>query len=103
TADFPDDVTFTVGQSDPRKDWNYAQWTLYSTKPVWTIRFDLAGAPAAGEAWLTLGFASAQPARAALTRLQVKVNGQLVETIGLPKTGTAGYRGSMQDSPYNVR
>jgi rhamnogalacturonan endolyase len=36
------------------------------------------------------------------TRLQVKVNGTLVETIGLPKTGTAGYRGSMQDSEYHV-
>jgi rhamnogalacturonan endolyase len=35
--------------------------------------------------------------------LQVKVNGKLVETVGLPKTGTAGYRGSMQDSQYNLR
>jgi rhamnogalacturonan endolyase len=100
-ADFPDDVTFVVGKSDPAKDWNYAQWTLYAKRPVWTIRFEMA--EAAGEATLTIGFASAQPARAAQTRLQVKVNGKLVETVGLPKTGTAGYRGSMQDSQYNLR
>jgi rhamnogalacturonan endolyase len=100
-ADFPDDVTFVVGKSDPAKDWNYAQWTLYAKRPVWTIRFEMA--EAAGEATLTIGFASAQPARAAQTRLQVKVNGKQVETVGLPKTGTAGYRGSMQDSQYNLR
>ena len=102
-ADFPEDVTYTIGKSDPAKDWNYAQWALYSKRPVWTIRFDMADAPEPGEATLTIGFASAQPARGALTRLQVKVNGKLIETIGLPKTGTAGYRGSMQDSQYNLR
>jgi rhamnogalacturonan endolyase len=102
-TDFPDDVTYTIGKSDPAQDWNYAQWTSYASRPVWTIRFDMPEAPAVGEGVLTIGFASAQPARGTLTRLQVKVNGRLIETIGLPKTGTAGYRGSMQDSPYNLR
>ena len=102
-TDFPQDVTFTIDRSDPAKDWNYAQWATYATKPVWTVRFDLPAA-AAGEAALTIGFASAQPPRGGRrTRLEVKVNGTLVETIGLPKTGTAGYRGSMQDSQYNLR
>ena len=100
--EFPHDVTFTIGESDPAKDWNYAQWTLYSEKPAWTIRFR-ADAAAAGSATLTLAFASSQPARGGLTNLEVRVNGELVETIHLPKTGTAGYRGSAQDSPWNVR
>jgi rhamnogalacturonan endolyase len=100
-GDFPEDVTYTIGKSDPAKDWNYAQWALYAKTPWWTVRFDINEA-SPGDAILTIGFASAQPARAALTRLQVKVSGTLVETIGLPKTGTAGYRGSMQDSQYNL-
>jgi rhamnogalacturonan endolyase len=101
-TDFPDDVTFTIGQSDPAKDWNYAQWTITAKRPVWTIRFDTPE-PLSGQATLTIGFASAQPTRSPQTRLQVKVNGTLIETVGLPKTGTAGYRGSMQDSQYNLR
>jgi rhamnogalacturonan endolyase len=101
-VDFPEDVTFTIGKSDPAKDWNYAHWTRYTKRPGWIIRFD-APAALAGEATLTIGFASAQPSAGARTRLEVKVNGALVETIGLPKTGTAGYRGSMQDSAYNLR
>jgi rhamnogalacturonan endolyase len=100
--DFPDDVTFTVGASDPAKDWNYAQWALYVKKPVWTIRFASDGR-AAGPATLTLAFSSAQPQRGGVTNLQVKVNGNLVDTVHLPKTGTAGYRGGAQDSPWNVR
>jgi len=100
--DFPDDVTFTVGESDPARDWNYAQWALYMKKPVWTIRFR-DDSPAPGTATLTLAFASAQPQRGRVTNLQVKVNGTLIDTIHLPKTGTAGYRGGAQDSPWNVR
>lgn len=100
--DFPEDVTFTVGASDPAKDWNYAQWALYAKRPVWTIRFSSEGRYT-GQAALTLAFASAQPQRGRVTNLEVKVNGVLIDTIHLPKTGTAGYRGSAQDSPWNVR
>jgi rhamnogalacturonan endolyase len=100
--EFPEDVAFTIGESDPARDWNYAQWSLYSKKPAWTIRFRTDGAQA-GTATLTLAFASAQPARGPATNLEVKVNGTLVDTVHLPKTGTAGYRGSAQDSPWNVR
>jgi rhamnogalacturonan endolyase len=100
--DFPEDVTFTIGESDPARDWNYAHWSLYARKPVWTIRFQSDRATT-GTATLTLAFASAQPARGAATNLEVKVNGTLVSTVHLPKTGTAGYRGSAQDSPWNVR
>jgi rhamnogalacturonan endolyase len=100
--DFPADVTFTVGVSDPAKDWNYAQWALFVRNPVWTIRFP-AAERVAGMATLTLAFASAQPQRGPGTNLAVKVNDNPIETIHLPKTGTAGYRGGAQDSPWNVR
>jgi rhamnogalacturonan endolyase len=100
--DFPDDVTFTVGASDPAKDWNYAQWALFVKRPAWAIRFPFNG-PSEGKAALTLAFSSAQPQRGPVTNLEVKVNGTLVDTIHLPKTGTAGYRGGAQDSPWNVR
>jgi rhamnogalacturonan endolyase len=100
--DFPDDVTFTIGVSDPARDWNYAQWALFMRKPVWTIRFPAQGIQS-GAATLTLAFASAQPQVGRVTNLEVKVNGRLIDTIHLPKTGTAGYRGSAQDSPWNVR
>lgn len=99
---FPQDVDFKIGTSDIKKDWNYAQWSWYSKTPVWKIRFQ-APAKTAGKAYLTLGFASAQPIKGDRTNLEVKVNGQLVDTVHLPKTGTAGYRGGAQDSQYNVR
>jgi rhamnogalacturonan endolyase len=100
--DFPEDVTFTIGESDAARDWNYAQWGLYSKKPVWTIRFRSEDAQP-GTASLTLAFASAQPVRGRETNLEVKVNGTLLDTVHLPKTGTAGYRGSAQDSPWLMK
>ncbi|CAG9226710.1 Rhamnogalacturonan endolyase [Paraburkholderia tropica] len=100
---FPHDVDFTVGKSDAARDWNYAQWTVYAARPDWRIHFALDRART-GKATLTIGFASAQPAQGkTLTDLRVAVNGTEVAQIRLPKTGTAGYRGSAQDSPYNVR
>ncbi len=100
---FPHDVDFVIGKSDPARDWNYAQWTVYAERPDWRIHFDLDRAQS-GKATLTIGFASAQPEQGkTLTDLRVAVNGTEVAQIRLPKTGTAGYRGSAQDSPYNVR
>jgi len=97
---FPHDVDFTIGKSDPAADWNYAQWSWYAQSPLWHLRFD---APAqTGIATLTVGIASAQPAHGKLTDVQVSLNGRPVGVIALPKTGTAGYRGGNQDSPYNV-
>jgi rhamnogalacturonan endolyase len=55
-----------------------------------------------GTATLTIAIAAAQPLKANLTQLQVNLNGQPLHTIALPKTGTAGYRGGVQDSKYNV-
>ncbi|WP_420238242.1 DUF6250 domain-containing protein [Telmatobacter bradus] len=99
-AQFPHDVRFVVGQSDPAKDWNYAHWTIYNEKPAWSIVFQT---PArTGTATLTIGIASAQPAQGELTDLRVSINGNQVGRIQLPKTGTAGYRGGTQDSPYHL-
>ncbi|WP_443749433.1 polysaccharide lyase family protein [Asticcacaulis solisilvae] len=97
---FPDDVDFTIGKSNPAKDWNYAQWSWYAKNPEWHLRFASAGQK--GQATLTIGIASAQPAKGRLTHVHVALNGHEVGVIELPKTGTAGYRGGNQDSPYNV-
>jgi rhamnogalacturonan endolyase len=99
--EFPDDVTFIVGKSKEDRDWNFAQWSWYSKRPFWTIRFDLAEAPG-GKATLTIGFASVHPSRGPRSNLQVKVNGKEVATVRLPKSGTAGYRSGSQDSTCNV-
>ncbi len=98
---FPNDVIFTAGKSDIKKDWNYAQWSWYAKDPQWRIHFDMKDVPT-GAATLTLGFASAQPAHGHTTDLRIAVNGTQVTAIHLPKTGTAGYRGGVQDSPYNI-
>jgi rhamnogalacturonan endolyase len=99
--EFPDDVTFVIGKSRERDDWNFAQWAIYNKKPYWTIEFEQPE-PLDGKATLTLGFASSIPARGRKTNLQVKVNGQEVQVIRLAKSGMAGYRSGSQDSVYSV-
>lgn len=99
--EFPDDVTFVIGKSKEAADWNFAQWSIYSKRPYWTIRFDLPDA-VKGKATLTIGFVSAHPPRGPRTNLRVKVNGEEVDVIHLPKTGTSGYRSGGGDSPYHV-
>jgi rhamnogalacturonan endolyase len=108
--DFPNDVTFVVGKSKESQDWNFAQFALYNKKPYWTIQFD-SPQPLKGAATLTIGFTSVDPhntgatdsnSGARLISLQVKVNGSLIDTIQLPKTGTAGYRSGSSDSNYSV-
>jgi rhamnogalacturonan endolyase len=99
--EFPEDVTFVVGKSKEKEDWNFAQWSLYSKKPVWTIKFDVAE-QAKGKATLTLGLASVHPPSGGRTNLQVKVNGKEIDVVRLGKTGTAGYRSGSSDSLYNV-
>jgi rhamnogalacturonan endolyase len=101
-TDFPDDVTFTVGRSKERTDWNFAQWTWYCKRPYWTVRFDLPQAPQAGHATLTLGIAASVPLHGRDTNLEIKVNGTEVGTLHLPKSGPAGYRSGGQDSAYRV-
>lgn len=102
-AQFPNDVDFSIGESREAQDWNYAQWTVFNRQPDWRIHFRV-GHATAGRATLTIGFASAQPApHHKETDLRVTINGTEIAAIHLPKTGTAGYRGSVQDSPYHLR
>lgn len=98
---FPRDVDFTVGRSDPRRDWNYAQWTWFSRTPEWKLRFELPSPPA-GPGTLIIGIAAAQPLHGQTTDLRVKLNGREIGVIALEKTGTSGYRGGVQDTKYNV-
>jgi rhamnogalacturonan endolyase len=51
--EFPQDVNFVIGQSDPVKDWNYAQPPRDGKPTTWSITFDLAEAPK-GKATLRL-------------------------------------------------
>jgi rhamnogalacturonan endolyase len=108
--DFPNDVTYVIGQSKENQDWNFAQFAVYNKKPYWTIQFD-EPQPLKGTATLTIGFTSVDPhgtgatdsnAPAPPLNYQVKINGQLIDTLDLPKTGTAGYRSGSSDSNYSV-
>jgi rhamnogalacturonan endolyase len=62
--EFSNPLEFTIGQSDPAKDWNYAQ-TGYGEGKLqpwkWRIHFHLASAPA-GDGTLVLAIASADSA-----------------------------------------
>jgi rhamnogalacturonan endolyase len=94
--EFPDDVNFTIAQSEADKDWNFAQWGWYNKNPYWTIVFDESKA-LSGRATLTIGVCSSSN-----RRLQVKANGREIGVINLPKTGAAPYRSGGQDSQYHV-
>ena len=97
---FPSDVTFTIGASREKEDWNYAQWAWFNSKPYWTIRFDIGNdVSRAGKATLTLGIAAAQPAGDVI----INVNGTEVARFSLKKSGAAAYRSASQDSAYNLK
>lgn len=86
--EFPTDVDFTIGKSDWKKDWNYAQPArlLEGNKvapTTWKIRFTLPEPPQSN-ATLRMGFAGSR-----LTHgLDVIANGKRIETLSLPETGT---------------
>ncbi len=83
--DFPDDVNFVIGKSDPRKDWNYAQCPR-ADRPngtPWSISFELDHAPK-GKATLRVAFAATSARSIAVT-----VNDQPAGSFtGLPDTAT---------------
>ncbi len=63
--EFANPLEFTIGKSDPAKDWNYAQTGYGNDKLTpwkWRIHFQLAAVPS-GDAVLTLAIASADSAR----------------------------------------
>jgi rhamnogalacturonan endolyase len=99
---FPNDVSYTIGKSDLKTDWNYAHWSWFAKDPAWHVHFEAGAADVKGNATLTIAIASAQPAEGKLTDVRVAINGTEIGAIRLPKTGTAGYRGGTQDSGWHV-
>ncbi len=68
--ELPNPLPFTIGTSDPAKDWNYAHSGYFADgtgkRWTWQIRFSLPELPAEGDATLTLALASAHQARLAI-------------------------------------
>jgi len=79
-------LVFTVGRSDPAKDWNYAQGAYQRRgrceRWPWEIRFSLDEVPAGGTARLVIAWASADNAR-----VDVEVNGERVDSFLPPVSG----------------
>jgi rhamnogalacturonan endolyase len=93
TKEFPSDITYVVGKSDYRKDWNFCQPPHENGKgTTWSIVFDLPNAPR-GKAILRLAIAG-NSAR----NIQLSVNGQASGSTGplrdtgvLRRDGIRGY------------
>jgi rhamnogalacturonan endolyase len=87
--EFPHDVDFTIGQSQERTDWNYAQPTRVEGRPAgpttWTIRFTLDQAPpSTAKATLRLAICGSR----GRSGIAVAVNAQPAGNTGpLPDTG----------------
>lgn len=90
---FPHDVDYTVGKSNPAKDWFFIQpaQAADGSNPEWKIRFNLNEMPK-GQAILTFGIASARD-----TTLNVSVNGTDLPGIAMPYAEDSGpvIRGSL--------
>jgi rhamnogalacturonan endolyase len=81
TKEFANPLEYTIGKSDPAKDWNFAQ-TIYGDagKPNrWNIHFRLNAAPS-GDATLTFAIASAQHGSAKILVNDTEI-GTLVPSI----------------------
>ena len=83
TTDFPNDVTYTIGQSNWATNWNFVQPydnTVQAATPDWKVKFNLTTNPTAGStAAIYTAFAAAFG-----SALIVKVNGT---NITSPTTG----------------
>ncbi len=83
TTDFPNDITYTIGQSNWVTDWNFVEPydnTVQSTTPDWKVKFNLTTAPTVGStAAIYTAFAAGYS-----SALIVKVNGT---NITSPSTG----------------
>ncbi len=100
--EFPNDVNFTVGKSDPRTDWNYAQVPRLvedngkgggkTEAATWTINFDLPNAPTTGKAILRIGIASnsARMVAVAVNDKPAGDSGQMPDTAGIRRDGIRG-------------
>lgn len=89
----PADLTYTVGQSDPKKDWYYAQ----TKAGTWTVKFNLKKVLAPGTACLTASLAGATNAGATVN---VKVNGISCATWKPGVNDAAIYRSAIQSGRH---
>lgn len=94
-TDFPNDVSFIIGMSNERHDWNYTQMAVDLGNgqyhlPVWNVHFDLDVIPK-GQATLSVGIAASRNGA-----LEVKVNGVQVEYDTNITAGSACVRNSIQ-------
>jgi rhamnogalacturonan endolyase len=85
-SDFPHGVSFTIGTSDPHKDWNYFQ-----PQGTWNVQFQLASAP--GAASLLLDAAGSDE-----VTIGVLVNGKQVATVDFTPHDSSIDR----DQPYGA-
>lgn len=83
----PASTTFTVGTSDPKKDWYYAQ----CKSGTWTVKFNLDEVPT-GSACITASLAGCTGAG---TTVAVKVNGTQVDTWKPGVNDAAIYRSAV--------
>ena len=94
-------LDYTVGKSEPAKDWYYAQCVVALPdgsyfSPAWNIHFSLKEHPATGPMALTIDLAGASGNH---TRLLVSVNGHEVGRID-PVNDSGIYRSAVQSSQF---
>lgn len=89
----PANLTYTVGESDPKKDWYYAQ----TKAGTWTVKFNLKKVLAPGTACLTASLAGATNAGATVN---VKVNGISCATWKPGVNDAAIYRSAIQSGRH---
>jgi len=74
SKELPNPLVYTVGKSDPAKDWSFAQGAyVQDGKAVawpWEVHFDLKDVPATGTAQLVIAWAGSDAGR-----IQMTVNG----------------------------
>ena len=106
-AQFPADVTFTIGQSAERNDWNYVQWNWYSRRNAWNIVFDLSHYPS-GRATLTFGICMARGAEEngladrRPASVQILVNDREITPLQVEPTDDDMGRSARQNTVYRV-
>ncbi len=93
SQEFPEDVHFVIGKSDPKQDWNYAQCPRDDGKPTtWSVTFHLDTAPH-GKATLRLALAatSAHRISVAVNETAAGDTGALPDTATIRRDGIRGY------------
>lgn len=101
-TDFPDDVTFEIGKSRERTDWNYVHTASFQDGrwriPTWQVVFD-SDRTYTGRATLRIGIASASVARSdpeAWVGLELAVNRVRIGACRFSGSDGATHRGGTQ-------